>query len=63
MFWPTEKRASTAGDSSDGAASVPDEGGLTVKVAARETPAALAVTVTEVAVPTVLVDAAKVELV
>jgi hypothetical protein len=59
MFWPTEKRASTAGESTDGAASVPDEGGLTVNVVTREIPAALAVTVTEVGVLTVLVDAVK----
>ena len=62
MFWPTEKRASTDGDSSDGAASVLEEGGLTVRVAVRETPAAVAVTVTEVCVLTVLVDAAKLAL-
>jgi hypothetical protein len=62
MFWPTEKRASTAGDSSDGAASVPEEGGLTVTVAVRAVPAEVAVTVTEVCVLTVLVDAVKLAL-
>ena len=63
MFCPALKRASAAGDSSDGALSVPEEGGLTVSVALRETPAALAVTVTDVEVLTVVVDATKLELV
>jgi hypothetical protein len=56
------KRASTAGDSSDGAVRVPEPGGFTVNVAVRETPPAVAVTVTALGELTVPVDAVKVAL-
>jgi hypothetical protein len=46
-FCPRLNRASLAGDSNEGAASGPDEGGLTVRVAVLESPPAEAVRVAE----------------
>src|SRR5262245_38270574 len=63
MFWPGSKRASFAGETSEGAGSGPVGTGLTVSVAVRVAPPPTPVIVTAVVLATVLVETVKVALV
>ena len=62
MLSPRSNRASLAGDCSEGAGSGPVEGGLTVSVAVRETPAAVPVRVTERTDATLVVETVQVQM-
>lgn len=63
IVWPASNCASFAGEMSVGAASVPVEAGLTVRLAVRLTPPAVAVIVTVVCAVTDVVVAVNVALV
>src|SRR5262245_18168997 len=63
MFWPGLKRASLAGEESEGAGSWPAACGLTVSVAVRVAPPPTPVIVTVVVLATVLVETVNVALV